>query len=244
MLECILTRERRIKALIESTHICTAAFGKVLCQTFFLPCNGDQIQVPCLSTCLATLDPCNCGEERGSNAEEVCTSVFEDVYPIDPYLPFIDAAPCNAATTGFPTVITTVSVTSSPVTSSPVTSSPITSSRVTSSQVTSSQVTSSPLTSSRVTSSTITTNKSLTSGVLPATTGRPSSTTSQSAGAFCSQFTIPGTQGYYCSTDMSGFYQCLNPPFSGQDAFQHCPAGTHCSCGFGIECSSMGSPCK
>jgi len=63
--------------------------------------------------------------------------------------------------------------------------------------------------------------------------------------AICSQYTFD-TQGYFCSADATGFYQCLGGPFAPLDAFQSCAAGTTCVCAVGVECSNGGttSPCQ
>jgi len=63
--------------------------------------------------------------------------------------------------------------------------------------------------------------------------------------AICSQYTF-NTQGYFCSGDASGFYQCLSGPWAPLSAFQNCGAGTTCVCSVGVECSNGGttSPCQ
>jgi len=61
----------------------------------------------------------------------------------------------------------------------------------------------------------------------------------------CSQFTFD-TQGYFCTQDGTGFYQCLSGPWAPLSAFQPCAAGTYCWCPYGQECSNGGttSPCR
>jgi len=63
--------------------------------------------------------------------------------------------------------------------------------------------------------------------------------------AICSQYTFT-TEGYFCSPDASGFYQCLSGPWAPLSAFQHCAGGTTCVCAVGVECSNGGttSPCQ
>jgi len=79
----------------------------------------------------------------------------------------------------------------------------------------------------------------------PSDFGNPCRTaqTLSPAQQFCNSVgAITSPQGYYCSNDGTGFYQCLSDSaFSSQDAFQSCPTGTVCSCSFGVDCSYAGS---
>jgi len=61
----------------------------------------------------------------------------------------------------------------------------------------------------------------------------------------CAQFTFTNP-GYFCGTNGSGFYQCMNGPWAALSAWQNCAAGTSCACDYGVECSNGGteSPCR
>jgi len=61
----------------------------------------------------------------------------------------------------------------------------------------------------------------------------------------CNQFTFTNP-GYFCGTNGSGFYQCMNGAWSALSSWQDCAAGTSCACDYGVECSNGGteSPCR
>jgi len=61
----------------------------------------------------------------------------------------------------------------------------------------------------------------------------------------CSQWTF-NNPGYFCGTNNSGFYQCMNGAWSALSSWQSCAAGTSCACAYGVECSNGGteSPCR
>jgi len=61
----------------------------------------------------------------------------------------------------------------------------------------------------------------------------------------CAQFSFTNP-GYFCGTNNSGFYQCMNGAWAALSAWQNCAAGTTCACDYGVECSNGGteSPCR
>jgi len=74
---------------------------------------------------------------------------------------------------------------------------------------------------------------------LPLTTG--SLTTSFATVADrCATYSFPETQGFFCSEDQSGYYQCLKGPWAPQAAYRACAPGTFCRCAVGVECSAYG----
>jgi len=58
----------------------------------------------------------------------------------------------------------------------------------------------------------------------------------------CETFILNGPQGYFCSADQSGFYQCVAEPYTSQSRFQFCAGGTSCNCYYGVDCSVAPSP--
>jgi len=95
-----------------------------------------------------------------------------------------------------------------------------------------------------VSSSTTITFQSLTSGGCGAAIDDVAITENDVA-AICRGFTF-SNQGYFCSADGTGFYQCLQGQWESLSAFQYCPTGTSCACAYGVECSVNGSesPCR
>jgi len=93
-------------------------------------------------------------------------------------------------------------------------------------------------------SSTTITFQSLTSGACGAAIDDVAITENDVV-SICSGFTFTN-QGYFCSADGSGFYQCLQGEWQSLSAFQYCPPGTTCACSYGVECSDDGSesPCR
>jgi len=63
---------------------------------------------------------------------------------------------------------------------------------------------------------------------------------------FCSQQTIGESgMGYFCGSDNTVFYQCLDGAFLSQSSILPCDEGTRCGCADGVECSCgmTSSPC-
>jgi len=71
------------------------------------------------------------------------------------------------------------------------------------------------------------------------------SMTSFTPAQVCGQFSFDNPS-YYCGTNKSGFYTCMNGAWSALSSWQSCPAGTRCWCDYGVECSQGGtvSPCR
>jgi len=139
-----------------------------------------------------------------------------------------DATP--PATTG---ALTTRGLTTraSPLTTAEVTSQEITSQEITSQEMTTQELTTQELTTSPLTTQPLTTQ--------PLTT-QPLTTSFVTVAARCLTYTWPETQGYFCSADHSGYYQCLKGPWASQANFRACAPGTSCKCAIGVECSSTG----
>jgi hypothetical protein len=202
-----------------SNDSCSQALAQAYCKTFFLPCQGTQIETYCLSDCLNTLQPCDCGSDNTGLG--ICSGLETSYGTSYPDLPF---TACPASTTGFPTIITTEALTTHEMTTSPLTTH--------------------ALTTHALTTHALTTH-TLTTGASRLTTGRTGSTTGASVQSICSGYSFPGLQGYFCTPSGSGFYQCLSGPFASQSSQFQCPAGTSCHCSVGVECSDNGqqSPC-
>jgi len=86
-----------------------------------------------------------------------------------------------------------------------------------------------PITSGALTSASLTTSVALTTGI--------------TVQARCGSYNMLETQGYYCSADQLGYYQCLSGPFASQSGYRPCAPGTFCRCADGVECSASG-PCS
>jgi len=94
-----------------------------------------------------------------------------------------------------------------------------------------------PITSGALTTQPLTSSIDLTT---QAVTSQPLTTSFATVAARCATFTFPETQGYFCSADHAGYYQCLKGPWAPQAAFRPCPAGTSCKCAVGVECTASG----
>jgi len=79
---------------------------------------------------------------------------------------------------------------------------------------------------------------------IPLTTGAVTSqsltTSFATVAARCATYSFPETQGFFCTADNLGYYQCLKGPWAPQAAARPCPAGTFCRCAVGVECSAQG----
>lgn len=150
---------------------------------------------------------------------------FTDIPPTDP-------APVTtgAITVGFE--FTTSPLTSGPVTSRQLTTRPVTTRPITTGiDVTTGAVTSAAVTSAAVTSAPVTS---------AAVTSQALTTDFISVASRCASYSFTSVQGYFCSADQTGYYQCLNGPFASQSAFRPCAPGTRCRCATGVECSQYG----
>jgi len=103
---------------------------------------------------------------------------------------------------------------------------PLTTDAVTSQQLTTQQLTTQPLTTQPLTTQPLTTH--------------PLTTTFATVADRCLTYSWPETQGWFCSADQTGYYQCLKGPWASQAVFQLCPPGTSCKCAVGVECSIYG----
>jgi hypothetical protein len=56
----------------------------------------------------------------------------------------------------------------------------------------------------------------------------------------CATYSFPETQGFFCSADQAGYYQCLKGPWASQAVYHNCAPGTYCRCAQGVECSANG----
>jgi len=71
------------------------------------------------------------------------------------------------------------------------------------------------------------------------------STPCQAASIVCPRLQIVnGTTNYFCSSDASSFYMCLDKS-QGTSNKMKCASSTHCNCAYGVECSCHGAvnPC-
>jgi len=160
-------------------------------------------------------------------------SNFTEIAPTDP-----DPVTTDAITVGF--VFTTDAVTSGPITSKSVTSRAITTRAGTTAAVTSAPITSSPITSSPITSSALTTSPMTSSPVTSSPiTSRALTTSPLTVQARCATYTFTD-QGYFCSADHTGYYQCLSGVFASQSSLRPCAPGTSCKCNEGVDCSPYG----
>jgi len=94
-----------------------------------------------------------------------------------------------------------------------------------------------PITSGALTSQSLTTDTELTTQSL---TTQALTTSFATVAARCSTYSFPETQGYFCSADHLGYYQCLKGPWASQAAYRPCPTGTTCKCAVGVECTAQG----
>lgn len=94
-----------------------------------------------------------------------------------------------------------------------------------------------PITSGAMTSQPLTTDRDLTT---QAVTSQSLTTSFATVAARCATYSFPETQGYFCSADGAGYYQCLKGPWAPQANYRPCPPGTSCKCAVGVECSAQG----
>jgi len=94
-----------------------------------------------------------------------------------------------------------------------------------------------PITSGALTTQAVTSGQDLTTQAI---TSQPLTTSFATVADRCLTYTWPETQGYFCSADHAGYYQCLKGPWASQAKFQSCPPGTSCKCAVGVECSATG----
>jgi len=134
-------------------------------------------------------------------------------------------------TSGAPPSLTTGSMTTQSVTSSPLTTQPLTTQPLTTQPLTTQPLTTQPLTTQPLTTQPLSTQ--------PLTT-QPLTTSFATVAARCLTYTFPETQGFFCSADHTGYYQCLKGPWASQANFRPCAPGTSCKCAVGVECSSTG----
>jgi hypothetical protein len=107
-----------------------------------------------------------------------------------------------------------------------VQATPLTTAAVTSQSMTTQPLTTQPLTTQPLTTQPLTT--------------QPLTTTFATVADRCLTYSWPETQGWFCSADQTGYYQCLKGPWASQAVFQLCPPGTSCKCAVGVECSIYG----
>jgi len=104
-----------------------------------------------------------------------------------------------------------------------------------------------PITSGALTSQALTTGVDVTTQDLttqelttqPLTT-QPLTTSFATVADRCATLSFPETQGYFCTSDGSGYYQCLKGPFAPISANRPCAPGTSCKCPYGVECTIYG----
>jgi len=130
--------------------------------------------------------------------------------------------------------LTTQPLSTQPLTTRKLTTNPVTSNRL------SQPISTQPLTTKALTTQEFTTSQ-LSRGYLttkPITT--QTVTTAFTIAALCATYPNFGAQGYFCSDDHMGFYQCLSGAFATQSQYRPCAAGTQCRCAPGVECSAFG----
>jgi len=94
-----------------------------------------------------------------------------------------------------------------------------------------------PITSGSMTTQPLTTDRDLTTQAI---TSQSLTTSFATVAARCATYNFPETQGYFCTADGSGYYQCLKGPYAVLSANRPCAPGTSCKCAVGVECSPYG----
>jgi len=152
--------------------------------------------------------------------------------------------------------LTTQPLTTQPLTTQPLTTQPLTTQELTTQELTTQELTTQELTTQELTTQELTTQELTTQELTtqelttqelttqelttqPLTT-QPLTTTFATVADRCSTYSWPETQGWFCSADQTGYYQCLKGPWASQAVFQPCPPSTSCKCAVGVECSIYG----
>jgi len=60
---------------------------------------------------------------------------------------------------------------------------------------------------------------------------------------FCASKGV-NSPSYFCNSDNSGYFYCLNGPWAPQSSYSSCPSSTTCQCGSQACPSDFGNPCR